>query len=738
MPNLFEYQAESYPSWWNWHYAQDYSETNLNHMKADGASQVVLVPTVWMDTLTSSEVKRDPNRTESDANIRDAVADAKERGMDVIFKLHLDTQNTDWRALMNPADKDAFFASYKQQVLHYAQLAQEGGAKAFAIGTELESLSTAEYADEWRDIIAAVRQVFTGDLTYAATPPEAFHISFWDALDYIGINPYVSLVPPGTTNATYQQMVDGWTKPSTVDWVRQWVGDKPVIEAIKDFSASVGKPVIFTETGYRSMDGNAGEPWSTNPNGAIDEMEQANLFRAFFKVLGDFKGDWLGGYWLWNWDAGPDAANPAADNGYYTQGKQSDAVITQWMTNPVSVEGRTLVGTTGDETLSGNFNNDRLSGNSGADTLIGGAGNDVMTGGVGGNLFSYTAGGGADRVVDFSATQGDKIQIGVAGVTNFSQLSVTQVNGGYQVGFADGGSITINTTDTISADWFTFTDNTSGGPSTRPSAGNDSITGTTRNDTIDALGGDDYVDGLAGADLVYGGEGNDTLMGNAGGDRLYGGNGDDILDAGLGNDAVYGGAGMDTLSGGDGNDRLFGEAGDDQILDAAGNNVINGGDGNDLIYTGTGNDNINGGLGDDSIQAKDGNDTLQGGEGHDLVEGWFGNDVLRGGAGRDVLVGGGDNDMMYGGVGADRFVFGDFHGDDVIWDFKTGLVDGEYEMLIIQGNINGTGVGGNVQTILDRATQVGSDTMIDLGDGNSLLLKNVLKANLKADHFWFW
>jgi Ca2+-binding RTX toxin-like protein len=75
----------------------------------------------------------------------------------------------------------------------------------------------------------------------------------------------------------------------------------------------------------------------------------------------------------------------------------------------------TLVGGAGGDILSGGVGADRLSGGDGNDLLQGGAGADVLTGGAGADRFRWTTPGdsglgpAADRVMDFSAAEGDRL-----------------------------------------------------------------------------------------------------------------------------------------------------------------------------------------------------------------------------------------------------------------------------------------------------------------------------------------
>jgi Ca2+-binding RTX toxin-like protein len=119
--------------------------------------------------------------------------------------------------------------------------------------------------------------------------------------------------------------------------------------------------------------------------------------------------------------------------------------------------------------------------------------------------------------------------------------------------------------------------------------------------------------------------------------------------------------------------------------------------------------------------------TTYGGTGNDTLQGDTGQDVLEGGAGNDILTGGAHADTLSGGDGLDTFVFTSGSGQDVVLDFTVGE-----DILDIAKNINGT----SIETAADvaaTATQVGADTVIDLGGGNTITLQNVDVTDVQAD-----
>ena len=128
---------------------------------------------------------------------------------------------------------------------------------------------------------------------------------------------------------------------------------------------------------------------------------------------------------------------------------------------------------------------------------------------------------------------------------------------------------------------FTIAASAGTGGTGNPTAGADSISGSSANNTYDGLGGND---------TIMGNGGNDTILGGSGNDSLYGGTGSDSLDGGIGADRAYGDSGNDLIRGGDGNDSLFGGSGNDAIRGDAGNDILYGGSGNDTLYGDAGRD----------------------------------------------------------------------------------------------------------------------------------------------------
>src|SRR5205814_5804340 len=96
-----------------------------------------------------------------------------------------------------PGNWRAFFTSYRAFLLHHALLAEREGFDGLVVGHELVSATRADPA-RWRALIAEVRRVYHGTLTYGANWNEELErIPFWRDLDCVG----VSFYPPLTAHA---------------------------------------------------------------------------------------------------------------------------------------------------------------------------------------------------------------------------------------------------------------------------------------------------------------------------------------------------------------------------------------------------------------------------------------------------------------------------------------------------------------------------------------------------------
>jgi serralysin len=210
------------------------------------------------------------------------------------------------------------------------------------------------------------------------------------------------------------------------------------------------------------------------------------------------------------------------------------------------------------------------------------------------------------------------------------------------------------------------------------------------------------------------GSGADNLTGNALANVIQAGSGADTVNAGAGNDTIDGGAGQSYLRGDDGNDIISGGAAFDDANGNMGNDTIHGNAGDDYSVGGKDDDLLFGDGGTDIVWGNLGDDTCDGGDGNDQVRGGQGNDSVAGGAGNDFVSGDRGDDTITGGTGADNFHGSQDAGIDRVLDFH--LSEGDKVQLDP----------GTTYTV----SQVGSDTVLDMGAGNQMILVGVQLSTL--------
>ncbi len=85
---------------------------------------------------------------------------------------------------------------------------------------------------------------------------------------------------------------------------------------------------------------------------------------------------------------------------------------------------------------------DTLDGGKGDDLLVGGGGDDILTGGQGNDVFLFNAGDGDDRITDFQNHDTIRFE-GIAGVDDFSDLTLTRVGHDTLITWGAGDSILV-------------------------------------------------------------------------------------------------------------------------------------------------------------------------------------------------------------------------------------------------------------------------------------------------------
>jgi hypothetical protein len=274
-------------------YGSDDCRKQLAAIANTGANWIAIADFGFMSSVTDPHIRFGGERSLTEADLVKCIDDAHVAGLKVLLKpdiwchdfAHLKKWHGDI-VMTTDAEWDTWFAEYTKFVLRDARIAQSAKADGFCVGMELEGTSRQEA--RWRAVVAEVRKVYTGPLTYAAAYGEWPHIQWWDAVDCIGVNGYFPLTGKESTDEA--------------DLRRGW---GVVYGFLEPFAKKWNKPICFTELGYSESVRAGLEPWEYNIVGSNKEY-QARLYRIAVEEAA--KRDFVVGIFVWKWFTSDQAA----------------------------------------------------------------------------------------------------------------------------------------------------------------------------------------------------------------------------------------------------------------------------------------------------------------------------------------------------------------------------------------------------------------------------------------------
>lgn len=311
-----ERRGANFVCWYAGCFTEGEVTNSLDAFQELGGNWLAIVPTVYQADLSSSIIYVDLSDTPTEEEIRNLISLAHGRGLQVLLKPHVDVETGEWRGEIVPDDLVTWQASYREQILNYAQIASETGVEIFSIGTELETQSGD--TTYWRGLIAEIRAIYPGQLTYSANWTEYDSVAFWGELDFIGIDFYFPLTDD--SEATVDEMIGGLLSSEFT---------------IQEYAAGQNRPVLFTEFGFRSVDGANTRPYDFTMDGEVDLQEQADAYEAVLSVFGD--DPWLEGMFLWRWD--PQLSGASDDDNYLIYGKPAAGILSNYWEGMICDEG---------------------------------------------------------------------------------------------------------------------------------------------------------------------------------------------------------------------------------------------------------------------------------------------------------------------------------------------------------------------------------------------------------------
>lgn len=275
------------------------SLTNLKERTA--ANLIILVPSGLQETPQSEVI--DYSTTVDDEELINMIQAAHEMGLQVALKPTVNCKDGTWRAFINFFDEDVpcepkwsnWFCSYTEFQLHYAKIAEQTGCEIFIAGCEM--VMTERREAEWRKLIADIKSVYSGPVSYNTDKYQEHRVQWWDCVDIISSSGYY---PIG-------------------DWEKE-------LDRIEKVVMKFNKPFFFAEAGCMSTEKSSLTPNNWNVKGPVALEEQREWYQAMF-TAGD-KRDWLYGFAVWDWASKQYPLEDVANQtGYDIYGKPAERVV---------------------------------------------------------------------------------------------------------------------------------------------------------------------------------------------------------------------------------------------------------------------------------------------------------------------------------------------------------------------------------------------------------------------------
>jgi len=272
------------------------SRESLRRMKQTGANAVVLVPFLRQSKISSGEIGFSDAVT--DHQLLTAIDNARRLNLKVILKPQI-LVKYGWAGDIrfgSDVDEERWFVRYHDLLSYYARLAQREHVDALVIGTELTGIETSQ---RWHGLIADMRKIYRGRLTYAAHDVESVkRFIAWKDLDAVSVNLY-----PKLGDSMDPALIREHVEASLAE--------------LKQATQNLSRPVWVLEVGIPSAEGALRTPWDwyrLSEEGAKPDPEVQNIaIRQWLKAL---EKPWIDAVFIWCWYSDPYAGG--IDNNDYT------------------------------------------------------------------------------------------------------------------------------------------------------------------------------------------------------------------------------------------------------------------------------------------------------------------------------------------------------------------------------------------------------------------------------------
>lgn len=278
----------SFTTWTNSSFNTTATRQEFDEMKSIGVEWVAINHWWYQDYLNSTGIHVGSG-SDTFANMTACFLYAKSIGLHVLYKPMLNLAKTyDWRSYI--VFTPEWMANYTWWMVENAKAAEAGDVEILCLGTEMGNMQV--NSEAVRDMIAQIRAVYSGSLTYSANHDSFAMIDWYDAIDVIGIS-------------MYSMMTIAWN-PTISDLKTVWNG---MYHELEELALKWNKPIAFTEIGIQARDGSSIIPNDNQLSQERDIAEMENYYLSLFQSR-IWTAPWFKGAYWWIWDYQDPAINP--------------------------------------------------------------------------------------------------------------------------------------------------------------------------------------------------------------------------------------------------------------------------------------------------------------------------------------------------------------------------------------------------------------------------------------------
>ena len=282
------------------------------NLKQVNVGWVALIPYAFSKT-GAANVNYEPERQywgESVEGVRTNINQAHQAGLKVMIKPQV-WMSKSWVGDFDLATEEEWKiweTDYKKYMMHFVKLAAEENVEMICIGTEYRN-AVKRRPDFWKTLIKEIRTQYKGQLTYCANWDDYEQVTFWKELDFVGMSGYFPISE--AKNPTVDELQKSW---------------KPIKDKLKKYSNKLGKPILFTEYGYRSIEQPAWRSWEKENQPVVTNHDgQAIAYEALFKTF--WQENWFAGGFAWKWYPSFRRMDPTNNNDWTPQNKKAQEVM---------------------------------------------------------------------------------------------------------------------------------------------------------------------------------------------------------------------------------------------------------------------------------------------------------------------------------------------------------------------------------------------------------------------------